>query len=72
MSNPADVARFGSVLTPAERRALEAVARTGTVKGAAAALGRRPKTVEHQLATARARLGVATTIEAYRTVRDAG
>ena len=70
MSDPADVGRPGSPLTPAERRALEAVARTGTVKGAAAALGRRPKTIEHQLATARARLRVTTTIEAYRIVRD--
>jgi DNA-binding NarL/FixJ family response regulator len=70
MSSPIDVGRPGSALTPAERRALEAVARTGTVKGAAASLGKCPKTVEHQLATARARLGVQTTIEAYRVVRD--
>lgn len=70
MSNPADVAPPGSKLTPAERRALEAVARCGTVKVAAAALGKRPKTIECQLATARARLGVTTTIEAYRVVRD--
>lgn len=70
MSNPIDVARPGSRLTPAELRALDEVARHGTVKAAAAALGKRPKTVEHQLATARLRLGVSTTIEAYRVVRD--
>ena len=70
MSDPIDVARYGSHLTPAERRALEAVARHGTVKSAAAALGKRPKTVEHQLAAARVRLGATTTIEAYRVLRD--
>jgi DNA-binding NarL/FixJ family response regulator len=70
MSDPDDVARCGSHLTPAERRALAAVARYGTVKGAAAVLGRSPRTVESQLATARQRLGVTTTIEAYRVVRD--
>jgi DNA-binding NarL/FixJ family response regulator len=70
MSSPADVAPLGSRLTPAERRALEAVSRCGTVKQAAVALGKRPKTIEGQLATARSRLGVATTIEAYRLTRD--
>lgn len=70
MSSPCDVGRTGSPLTPAERQAIEAVSRHGTVKGAAAALGKRPKTIEHQLATARARLGVTTTIEAYRVLRD--
>ena len=70
MSDPLDVGRPGSRLTPAEQRALDAVSRHGTVKGAAAALGKRPKTVEHQLAAARARLGVTTTIEAYRLIRD--
>lgn len=70
MSCPVDVGRLGSPLTPAERRALEAVARLGTVKQAATALGKRPKTIEGQLATARSRLGVTTTIEAYRAVRD--
>jgi DNA-binding NarL/FixJ family response regulator len=43
---------------------LAAVSRLGTVKEAAAALGKDPKTVEHQLAQARARLGVSTTIQA--------
>jgi DNA-binding NarL/FixJ family response regulator len=70
LSNPIDVARPGTPLTPAERRALEAYARQGTYKGAAAALGRSAKTVQHQLAAARVRLGVTTTIEAYRRVRD--
>lgn len=57
-----------SRLTPAERRALEAVLRAGTAKGAAFALGKSPRTVEQQLASARARLGVTTTIEAVRVV----
>ena len=69
MSHP-DEARPGTALTPAERRAIEAVAHHGTVKAAASALGKRPKTVEHQLAAARARLRVTTTIEAYRVIRD--
>lgn len=55
-------------VTPAERRALEAVMRTGTAKGAASELGRSQRTVEQQLATARERLGVTTTIEAVRIV----
>lgn len=54
--------------TPAERRALEAVLRHGTVKGAAFALGRSPRTVEQQLRTARERLQVTTTLEAVRVV----
>lgn len=70
MSSPLDMARPGTPLTPAERKALEAYARHGTYKEAAAAIGRSAKTVQHQLATARVRLGVTTTIEAYRRVRD--
>lgn len=61
-------------VTPAEKRALEAILRHGTAKGAAYALGRSKRTVEQQLATARERLGVTTTIEAVRLVfvdRDA-
>jgi DNA-binding CsgD family transcriptional regulator len=61
-------------VTPAERVALEAVLRNGTVKAAAHALGKSPRTVVNQLATARARLGVQTTIEVVRVVfidRDA-
>jgi DNA-binding NarL/FixJ family response regulator len=57
-----------SRITPAERRALEAVLRAGTVKGAAFALGRSPRTVEQQLRTVRERLDVQTTIEAVRLV----
>lgn len=57
-----------SRVTPAERRALEAVLRHGTVKGAAYALGKSPRTVVNQLATVRARLDVGTTIEAVRIV----
>lgn len=70
MSNPADMVRPGTPLTSAERRALEAYASHGTYKGAAAAIGRSTKTVQHQLAAARIRLGVTTSIEAYRRLRD--
>jgi DNA-binding transcriptional LysR family regulator len=55
-------------VTSAERRALEAVLRYGTAKGAAAALGKSPRTVEQQLRSARERLGVTTTIEAVGRV----
>lgn len=55
-------------VTPAERRALEAILRHGTAKGAAHALGRSQRTVEQQLATVRERLNVTTTIEAVRIV----
>lgn len=51
-------------LTPAERRALDAVGRHGTVKAAANALGRSPRTVDQQLRSARERLGVTTTVGA--------
>ena len=57
-----------SRVTPAERCALEAVLRHGTVKGAAGALGKSPRTVEQQLARARERLDVTTTIEAVRVL----
>ncbi len=57
-----------SRVTPAERRALEALMRHGTAKGAAAALGRSKRTVEQQLRTARERLDVTTTFEAVRIV----
>ena len=63
MSSPIDIGRPGSALTPAERRALEAVKRYGTVKEAATALRKSPKTIEHQLACARARQGVTKTIQ---------
>lgn len=55
-------------VTPAERRALEALMRHGTAKEAAASLGKSRRTVENQLATARERLGVGRTIEAVRIV----
>jgi DNA-binding CsgD family transcriptional regulator len=55
-------------VTPAERRALEAVWQHDTVKQAAFALGKSPRTVEQQLAMARARLGVTTTRNAIRLV----
>ena len=68
MSNPVDVAPPGTVVTMAERRALEGVLRHGTIKGAACALGLSPRTIEHQLANVRSRLDVTTTIEAMRIV----
>lgn len=57
-----------SEVTPAERSALEAVLRHGTTKEAAASLGKSPRTVEQQLASARERLAVTRTIEAIRIV----
>lgn len=58
-------------LTPAERRALEAIGQHGTLKAAAYALGRSPYTVDSQLRSARERLGVTTTVEAvWRVSRD--
>jgi DNA-binding transcriptional LysR family regulator len=59
------------VITPEERRALEAVAKYGTVKEAAQELGKSPHTIERQLESARRRLGVTTTIAAYRKSREA-
>lgn len=55
-------------ITPGERRALEAVLKHGTVKGAANAIGRSPRTLDAQLRSVRARLDVTTTIEAVRVV----
>ena len=53
-----------SKVTPAERVALEAVARLGSVKAAAYSLGKSPRTLDQQLASARQRLGVDSTIQA--------
>jgi IS30 family transposase len=58
MSDPTDVARPGTPLTPAERLAIEAFRHADTIKEAAALLGKSPATVKHQLATARIRQGV--------------
>lgn len=55
-------------LTEAERAAIEAIARHGTVKAAAHALGKSPRTVDQQLTSARARLGVETTVQAVAVV----
>jgi hypothetical protein len=57
MSDPSDVARFGTPLTPAEKAAIAAYQRHGTYKEAAAALRKSPRTIQHQLATARIRTG---------------
>lgn len=56
-------------LTPAERRALEAVQQTGSIKGAAFALGKSRWTVVQQLASARRRLGANSTIQATGMVK---
>lgn len=63
-----DVARPGTPVTTAERSALDAYSRHGTVKVAAHALGKSPHTVEQQLKSARERLGVTTTVQAVRLV----
>ena len=55
-----------SRLTFAEHRALEAAWTHDTVKEAATALGKSPRTVEQQLATVRRKLGVTTTRAAIR------
>lgn len=55
-----------SRVTREERRALEAWWEHETVKGAAAVLGKSPRTVEQQLRTARERLGVTKTAAAVR------
>lgn len=59
-------------LTPAEQRALDAVWIHGGVKEAAHALRVSRSTVEKQLASARSRLDVATTIDALRATRNSG
>lgn len=51
-------------LTPAERKAIEAVQRTGSVKGAAFALGKSYWTIVAQTASARRRLGANSTLQA--------
>ena len=57
-----------SRITRAERQALDAVLKHGTVKEAASFLGKSPRTVVNQLATARQRADVTTTIELVRVV----
>lgn len=49
--------------TPAEQAAIEAIGKHGTVKAAAHALGKSPRTVEQQLRSARERFGVDTTVQ---------
>lgn len=55
-------------LTPAERAAIEAYGRHGSIKAAAHALGKSPRTVEQQLHSARDRLGVAANVQAVVAV----
>jgi DNA-binding CsgD family transcriptional regulator len=54
-----------STLTPAERKALQAVAEHGGVKRAAHALGKSTRTIEQQLRSARHRLDADSTMQAY-------
>jgi DNA-binding CsgD family transcriptional regulator len=57
-----------SRVTAAERAAIDAIGKHGTVKAAAFALGKSPRTVEQQLRTARERVGVDTTVQLVSTV----
>lgn len=57
-------------VTPAERKALEALSIHETVKAAAHALGKSPRTIEQQLASARARLGVSKSMTAFLRLND--
>lgn len=66
-----DLAKPGTPVTLAERRALDAYGKHGSTKAAAHALGKSPRTVEQQLRTARERLGVETTVQALvRVIRE--
>lgn len=53
-----------SKVTAAERAALEAYARHGSVKAAAHALGKSPRTVRQQITAARDRLGADSPVQA--------
>jgi len=55
-------------VTKAERAAIDAIGKHGTVKAAAHALGKSPRTVEQQLRTARERVGVETTVQLVSAV----
>lgn len=57
-------------LTPAEKQALDALARHGSVKAAAWALGKSPSTLTVQLASARRKLGAESSLQAYARARD--
>jgi DNA-binding NarL/FixJ family response regulator len=57
-------------VTPAEKRALDAMARYGSVKAAAFALGKSPHTVTRQLDSARRRLGAESSMQAYAMSRE--
>ena len=60
-----------STLTRAEQDALDAVARHGSIKAAAYALGKSPHTLTVQLANARRTLGADSTVQAYARARSA-
>lgn len=64
MSDPATTARYGTPLTPQERRCLLEMASARTIDHAARRLGLSPHTVRAYLRNARSRLGVRTTREA--------
>lgn len=57
-------------LTAAEQAALDALARHGSIKAAAFALGKSPYTLTVQLAAARRKLGAASSLQAYARSRD--
>ena len=61
MSDRETVARYGTPLTPAERRVIEAMREADTEEDAARRLGISRHTVHNHLANARSRLGVRTT-----------
>lgn len=59
-----------SDLTPAEMRALLAVAEYGGVAQAAHVLGKSARTIEQQLRSARQRLDADSTMQAYHRMRE--
>lgn len=69
MADAATVARPGTQLTPAERRALEVRATTDTDAEAAAILGCSLHTLRSHLRNARSRLGVRSTQRAIGKTR---
>ena len=61
MSDSETVARYGTPLTPAERRVIEAMRECDTYAECAALLGLSTHTIKNHLANARSRLGVRST-----------
>lgn len=63
VADPATVARFGTLLTEAELRVIDAMLEARTEAEAATRLGLSPHTVHAHLRNARSRLGVRTTAQ---------